>query len=138
MWRAALMLGIIMALDSCVSPALLGYKKQNLQETEWSPRESGLIVGDTLGKIGSTEPPQWPHLKAHRTGQLCFFKSRYNSSFGFPVAIIITFTVSQCLFSFTAPMHASFQSEHNKAKESSLIWFYHVLYRNFSYLLPEK
>ena len=35
------MLGIIIALDSCVSPALLGYKKQNLQETEWSPRDWG-------------------------------------------------------------------------------------------------
>lgn len=115
------MLGIIIALDSCASPALRGYKKQNLQETEWSPRESGLIVGDTLGRIGSVEPPQWPHLKAHSTGQLCFFKSRYNSSFGFPVAIITTFTVSQCLFPFTVPVRASFQSERNKAKESSLI-----------------
>lgn len=52
------MLGIIIPLDNCVSPALLGYKKQNLQETEWSPRELELNCSDTLGRIGNTELPQ--------------------------------------------------------------------------------
>lgn len=42
--ESGVVLGISIPRDSCVSPALLGCRKQNLQETEWSLRELGLIV----------------------------------------------------------------------------------------------
>lgn len=87
------------------------------------PQGTGVNCKDALGRMKS-ELPQYTHRKAHGT-ELFFLNPGYNSSFGFPIAIIIIL-FSFSLF-FTVPVCASFLSHHNKTKESSLIQSYHVL-----------
>lgn len=89
---------------------------------EWSLREVGLIIriaGESEHRENRAAPKAaW---KAHGMGQFLFsfiyFFLICNSSFDFPVAIIIILTFNFSLF-FTVPACASFLSKHNKTKES--------------------
>lgn len=109
---SGMVLGIIIPLDSDVHPALLSCRKQNLQETEWGLRELGLIVRMRWGE--RRQSCFSPHItRLMELDLFCFvlfFNSRYNSSFGFPIAIIINLTFSFSLIFFTVPVFASFHS----------------------------
>lgn len=70
--ESGMVLGIIIPLDSCVSPALLGCRKHNLQKTQMEPQGIGVNCKDTLGRMKS-ELPQYTHRKAHGTDFFFFF-----------------------------------------------------------------
>lgn len=66
-----MVLGKTIPLDSCVSPALLGCRKQDLQQKRMEPQGIGVNCKDTLGRV-KMELPQYLHRESH--GAELFFK----------------------------------------------------------------